>query len=76
MGYTILKCEEVIDILRDDPLAETHIVFYTNKKKIIGFLKPLKNLFDINDMSHIYKLYRDMQKDLKLLAEKARYEIV
>ncbi len=82
MGYKVSNTEEVIDISKEDdyalhkPLVEIHIVFYKKDKEIIGFLKPLRDMFDQDDMSHMYKAFLDMQKDLKTLSEMSKYKII
>lgn len=82
MGYKVSNTDEVIDISKEDdyalhkPLAETHIVFYKNEKNIIGFLKPLREVFDLDDMCHMHKLFLDMKRDVKELSEKSKYTIL
>ena len=83
MGYKVTNLDGIIDISKEDnyechePLGEIHIVFYRDDKKILGYIKPLRNFFDLDDMSHIYhNLFLSMQKDLKFFAEKSRYDII
>ena len=83
MGYKVSNLDEIIDISKEDnfkehePLGEIHIVFYKKEKQIIGYIKPLRNFYDIDDMSHIYgNLFLTMQKDLKFFADKSKYAII
>ena len=82
MGYKVSQLEGIIDISKEDnyiehePLGEVHIVFYKKERKIVGFIKPLRDFYDIDDMCHIYKLYLNMQKDLKFFADRSKYDII
>ena len=83
MGYKVTNLNGIIDISKEDnfeehePLGEIHIVFYKEEKKIIGYIKPLRNFYDMDDMCHIYHaLFLGMKKDLQFFAERSKYEIV
>lgn len=83
MGYKVTNLGDMLDISKDDiysehqPLGEIHIVFYKKDKKILGYIKPLRNFFDLDDMTHIYHhLYLTMKKDLNFFAEKSKYDII
>jgi len=82
MGYETLNLDGMIEISKKDiypnhePLGEINILFKQDEKKILGYVKPLRNIFDLDDMCHIYKLYLDMQRDLKFFADKSKYDII
>ena len=82
LGYKVFNSEDTILITKEDhyeahqPLGEISIVFYRDDKKIMGYIKPLRAFFDLDDMCHIYSLYSSMQKDLKFFAEKSNYDII
>ena len=78
-GYAIVKNPEeknIIDISKSGRIAEIHIIFYTDKKKIMGYILPLDVFYDIDDMAEVYALYRTMKKDIKIFADKSKYEVV
>ena len=82
MGYSVKKDNNVIDISKEDfylnhePLGTIHILFNLEEKKATGLVCPIRCFCDLDDMAHIYKLFRDMQRDLKFLADKSHYDIV
>lgn len=76
-GYKVVNMNEIIEIIKDDDeLAETHITFYKDEKKIIGFVHTIKDIFDVDDMSHLYTIYLNMHEDLKYFAERSKYKII
>ena len=76
MGYKLTNLDGILDISMDYDGVTVHIVFYTQDKKIIGFVEPQEKIYDIDDMSHLYKVFLNMQKDLKFFAEKSNYDII
>lgn len=81
-GYAIKKEEsaDLIHLVKDDgsnpPLVEAHIVFYRSKHEITGFLRTKDLIFKVNDMAIMYRVFLDMQEDLKFFAERSRYDII
>lgn len=82
MGYETLDLDGIIEITKKDtypnhePLGDIVILFDTTEKKLMGYVKPLRNILDLDDMCHIYKLYLEMKKHLKFFAEKSKYDII
>ena len=78
MGYSVdMSLKEIIEITKKDDTAEIHILFYMNEKKIMGYVRQLKDFYDINDVTHFYNsFFLPMQRDLKALAERSKYTIV
>ena len=78
MGYYISKVndKDITEIIKSEKIIEIHIVFYKNDKKILGFLKPLDNFYDMDDMSLIYRLFKEMERDVKDLASRSNYVII
>ena len=82
MGYIMQKEENknIIHIVksddRKDTLIEIHIFFDREKQTIQGVLRPKDLFYDLDDMSLIYRLYRDMKKDVQFLADKSKYDII
>ena len=82
-GYSVKKLEDIIDISKEDkfyghePIGEIHIVFYLKHKEIMGFVKPLRDIHNLDDMTHLYNsLFLVMQKDLKFFADNSKYAII
>lgn len=82
MGYKVSNLNDIIDISKEEifvdykPIGEIHIVFYKSKKEIIGYVKPLSELFDVDEVSRLYRLFLSMKKDLKFFADKSKYVII
>ena len=78
MGYEIspLNDKEITEIVKSDKIVEIHIVFYKNDKKVLGYLKPVNNFYDVGDVSRIYTLFLEMKRDVKDLASRAKYDII
>ena len=78
-GYAMKKEQSpnLIHLIKDDnPLVESHIVFYKTEKQITGFLKP-KDLFrDVNDMAIMYRVFLAMKEDLNAFADRSNYDII
>lgn len=82
MGYVIQKEESqnIIHIVksddRKDTLIEVHVFFDKENKTVQGVLRPKDLFYDLDDMVLIYKLYREMKKDVEFLADKSKYDII
>ena len=82
-GYSVKKLEDIIDISKEDkfyghePIGEIHIVFDMKQKEIMGYIKLLRNIRNLDDITHLYNsLFLVMQKDLKFFADNSKYAII
>ena len=81
-GYLIKKEENnnIIHLIkyddRKETLIEVHIFFDREKQTIQGALRPRDLFYDLDDMSLIYRLYREMKEDVEFFADKSKYDII
>lgn len=77
MDYTIkLKNENCIVIESKQEISDKVIIFDINQKTLTGYLKPNDLILDLDDISHQYTLFRELQKDLKELTNLSQYKII
>ena len=79
MGYQFHnKINDSVAIIHKDPLVISDIVIIFNKKEkyTTGLIKPLTVIKDLDQISHQYELFRQMQKDVKFFAEILKYDII
>lgn len=78
LGYELKAREgQAFTIIKKDELwlADTILLFDKQDKTIRAFLKPIDLINTLDDVSHIYELYRIMLKDAKQFAELTKYVI-
>jgi hypothetical protein len=78
LGYEFKAKEgEAFTLIKKDNLwlADTVLLFDKQDKTIRAFLKPIDLINTLDDVSHIYELYRIMLKDAKQFADLTKYVI-
>ena len=77
MGYEFVKREEdTLLIKKADPLANIYVLFNFTGKDIIGSIQTNKPIYNLDEIAHHYKLFRDMQADLKIFKQLTGYDIL
>lgn len=79
MGYQFHnKVNDTVAIIYKDPLVISDIVLLFNKKEkyATGLIKPLTVIYDLDQISHQYELFRKMQNDIKFFAQILKYDII
>ena len=82
MGYFKEKSEveDVIHLTQKHVLKDfsmtIHIFFYMKDKKILGTLQANTLFYDLDDMCLAYKLFQQMEEDVKYLANRAKFDII
>ena len=78
-GYEVIKRENPYIIIKKkdlDNIADIEIVFDIEAKFISGGLITISPIQNLDDMSHIYKVFLDFQKDINKFAEMSGYDII
>ena len=77
MDYTIKqKNENCIVIESKQEISDKVIIFDIQRKTLTGYLKPNDLILDLDDISHQYTLFRELQSDLKELTNLSQYKII
>ena len=77
MGYEFVeRNEETLSIKKVEKLATIYILFNFTGKDIIGSICTNKPIFTLDEIAHHYKLFRDMQADLKVFKQLTGYDIL
>ena len=77
MDYIIkIKNENCIMIESKQEISDKVIIFDIQRKTLTGYLRPNDLILDLDDISHQYTLFRELQKDLKELTNLSQYKII
>lgn len=76
MDYVIKQhTPNCIVIESKQEISDKIIIFDIKNKKLMGYLKPNDLLGNLDDISHQYTLFRQLQEDLKELENLSKYTI-
>ncbi len=70
------KLNHVILIEKKANISDLIILFNVKEKYVSGYLKANDLIKDLQDISHQYTLFRELQNDLKTLAKLSGYAII
>lgn len=77
MDYQIKsQNDNCIVIEKKRSISDAVIIFDLKEKVISGYLKPNNIIKELEDITHQYTIFRELQSDLKHLAELSKYEII
>ena len=77
-GYSLIqRTNEAVHIRNDEDAKVSIVVLMDLKDKtLMGCLKMNDLICSLNDVSHVYTIYRKMLEDLKFFQSKTRYDII
>lgn len=77
MGYEIVKRDkEGVFIKKKDELATILILFTNEGKTLLGAVQTNKLIYTLDEISHQYAIFREMQEDLKTFKRLSGYDII
>ena len=77
MDYEIkTQNDKCIVIEQKQNISDLIILFDIPNKVVSGYLKPNNIIKTLDDISHQYTLFRQLQSDLKELAKLSKYDII
>lgn len=77
MGYEFARRDEQILLIKKaEELATIYVLFDFVGKDITGSVYANKPIFTLDEIAHHYKLFRDMQADLKIFQQLTGYDIL
>lgn len=76
LGYELKEKQEVVfALVKKDESDEIVLIFNKPEKVIHAYIKNTKLIHTIDDVSHLYAQFKQMQKDVKRFADLTHYEI-
>lgn len=58
----------------ENNVSDVIMIFDISTKTFTSGIVPVRPIYNIDDISHQYKIFRDMEKDIKYFSEELEYE--
>lgn len=77
LGYKLKeKTDVVFALIKEDESDDIILIFNKPEKIIHGYIKNKKLIHTLDDVSHLYAQFQQMEKDAKRFANFIKYEVV